>query len=218
MPTHPPRTLPPPAHELRGATGGVCPLLGPVPFRHAIASRFLLGRGGSKQAGQGGHHLRDTAGGHHATGDAGSRQAFLAASGPSRLHLADPDEQGKTPDAWTTPCHWQYGEDFVLRYDVLRPFRWPPPPGAAAPQTSRPRTSHNERTRSSSTETSAASSRSRNSSTPRRCLPGSGMNTRGPRCTRRSLWAKSSPAVPGRRAASSTAWLSNARPPNHPPP
>ena len=21
--------------------------------------------------------------------------------------------QGKTPDAWTTPCHWRYGEDFV---------------------------------------------------------------------------------------------------------
>ena len=39
--------------------------------------------------------------------------------GPSRLHLADPDEQGKTPDAWTTPCHCRYGEDFVLRYDVL---------------------------------------------------------------------------------------------------
>ena len=30
--------------------------------------------------------------------------AFLAASGPSRLRLADPGEQGKMPDAWTTPC------------------------------------------------------------------------------------------------------------------
>ena len=46
---------------------------------------------------------------------------------------------------------------------------------------------------------SAASSRSRNSWAPRRRSPGSGMNTRNPKCTRRSLWARPLPGG-GRRA------------------